>query len=625
MTAAAKRATRLLSLLAVVALTVGLAVAPAAAATATVTLSPGSSVQPPTVLMAGSGDLAGGAYPFLADPPKHFWVDGFVDSSQTVTWSVQSSAATTFHVDALVKGPVGTAFDVKVNGTSALQFTKTDPDWVRMSAGTIAIPAGVSSVVMSRVTGSGGGGSASIKSIDLVSSASWAAYQQRVAAFRGAAAVTRDEFSQAGFGLMFQYGAWSYPATGPNPGIEDHTNAFDVEAFADLVQDTGAGYVIWSISWWTYQMQAPISAVDAAVGNGERTSSRDLVGELATEFRDRGIMFMLYYHTGHDSHLGYNSTDFWRAQQWPDSFTTTASGDRSTFFRNWTSTVTEIGERYGNLLDGWFFDDAHVYYPADFEALGTAARAGNPARLLSWNKTWAPDYTEFEDVVFGEDGCLGGAPTGAAPDGGNGVLTAGSHAGELEHCQEMLEQDWGVYRADQPITTQKTALQLAGPVAARMQRNAPVSLTLMMHYPGVPSPASMQVLSELAGLLGNGSPRINNTSGGFTYSLAGQWGTSSNRGAGDYSDDVAYATANGASFEYAFTGTGIDYIGPASGLTMAEVYLDGAKVQTINRTDAGYAPQVVLAHLTGLSNGSHTLKVVKTGGAYLQVDAVAVE
>ncbi len=595
---------------------------PASAATATVPLSPSSTVVPPTVLLAASGDLAGGAS--VVNPtayPKHFWVSGFNSGTQTVTWSVSSESAADFHVDLLVDGPVGAVFSLKVNGSPVLQITKQDAAWSRITAGTIAIPAGTSSLTLSRT--SGGSGTASVKSIELVSSASWAGFQQKVSDFKLAGAATRDEFSQSGLGLMFQYGPWSYPASGANPGLEDHTNAFDVEAFADLVQSTGAGHVIWSISWWTYQMQAPISAVDTVVGNGNRTASRDLIGELAQEFQSRGIMFMLYYHVGQDEHLGYQSTDFWQAQNWPNSFTSSGTGDRSTMFTNWQTIVTQIGNRYGTLLDGWFFDDALVYYPADFEQLGAAARAGNPARLVSWNSWIAPGYTQFQDVVFGEEGCLGGTPIGAAANGGNGVMTAGKHAGELEHCMNMLEQDWGVRAANQAISTQLTAQQLAAPVAARLARNAPVSLNLMMHYPGVPAASSMAVLSDLNALLIGTETRKNDTDGQIAYS-ANQWTHSTNRGAGDFQNDVTYATANGASFEYAFTGTAVDIVGPVDGQVNADVFIDGTKVLTVNRTAASYTPQALLASLSGLTPGAHTVKVVKTGGQYLQLDALEV-
>jgi hypothetical protein len=68
---------------------------------------------------------------------------------------------------------------------------------------------------------------------------------------------------------------------------------------------------------------------------------------------------MLYYHTGDED------SGWWPYQQWPATFASNGTGDRSTFFANWTRVVSEIGTRYGTHLDGFFFDDGMVlYYPA---------------------------------------------------------------------------------------------------------------------------------------------------------------------------------------------------------------------------------------------------------------------
>ncbi len=91
--------------------------------------------------------------------------------------------------------------------------------------------------------------------------------------------------------------------------------------------------------------------------------------------------------------------------------------------------ITEIGQRYGTNLDGFFFDDGMVlYYPASFEQLHTAARTGNPNRLISWNDYVFPRVTDFQDVWFGE-GSHGQSQNGSAAAGGNGVFTSGPTKG----------------------------------------------------------------------------------------------------------------------------------------------------------------------------------------------------
>jgi len=99
-----------------------------------------------------------------------------------------------------------------------------------------------------------------------------------------------------------------------------------------------------------------------------------------------------------------------------------------------------MGNRYGTNLDGWFFDDGTMYYPAPFEQLGQAARAGNPNRLVSYNAWIASGFTDFQDVYFAE-GDHGEVHTGSAPVGGNGVFTSGSQKGLLQQAMFMMEQD----------------------------------------------------------------------------------------------------------------------------------------------------------------------------------------
>lgn len=593
----------------------------ATAATPTVPLPQAADFEQPITLLAASGDLSSGlSVESATSYPKHFWVNGFSTSAQSVTWSVSTTTATSYRVSLLANLGSGSKLTLASSGGETKTLTTTAGGWTRTDGGDIALPAGTSTLTLSHTSGSGN----QIKSIELVPSGAWADYQARITAFKKASEATRVELSESGLGLMFQYGGWSYPATGSNPDLETHTNTFDVKAFADLVQQAGVKHVIWSITWWNYTMQAPISAVDNIVGNGDRTASRDLIGELADEFDKRGIMFFLYYHIGQDEHLGYESTDFWRLQQFPKSFTPTGLGDRSLTLNNWKTIVTQIGERYGTKLDGWFFDDGLIYYPANFEELGKAARAGNPARIVSWNAWIVADYTQFQDVAFGEEGCTNLPGAGSPAVGGNGMIQAGKDAGLLQHCMQRMEQDWGVRSANQPITTQQTAASLQCSVSDRLARNGAVSLNLMMYYPGVPSSTSLAEVKKLANLPPS-SGMVNDHDPAVAYT--GAWGYASGRGsAGDYCGDVTYTQTNGASLQYTFTGTGVDVLGPVQDPVKGDVYIDGQKVATIDApASATYKPQQVLASVKDLPNGSHTLKVVRTGGGqYFQIDALRV-
>jgi hypothetical protein len=264
------------------------------------------------------------------------------------------------------------------------------------------------------------------------------------------------------------------------------------------VKSTGAQYVIWSMTWWTYDVCAPINPVDQIVGNGSRTSSRDLIGEVATALKKENIRFMLYYHCGHgDRSVGDDPTSWWGKQQFPaEEFTSRGTGDRSVFFNNWIKVITEVGNRYGTKLDGWFFDDGLIYYPAPFERLGQAAKAGNPARLISYNPWVAVRNTDFQEVWMGEN--HHGEPMfGSSGNGGDGIFTDGPLKGLLQHCMFTMEQDWGVHMPNQPIKTAVTTEQAISWVRSASQRGVPLSFNLMMWEDQTFSQASLDVLKDL--------------------------------------------------------------------------------------------------------------------------------
>ncbi|MGW1342937.1 X2-like carbohydrate binding domain-containing protein [Kribbella sp. NPDC002412] len=91
---------------------------------------------------------------------------------------------------------------------------------------------------------------------------------------------------------------------------------------------------------------------------------------------------------------------------------------------------------------------------------------------------------------------------------------------------------------------------------------------------------------------------------------------------GDYRDDVHFATANGAAVEFAFQGTGVEWItalGPDQG--EADVYLDGKLVRRVNlHNDARVTARQVFT--TSVKNGSHTLRIVKVSGDVLRNDTI---
>ena len=76
---------------------------------------------------------------------------------------------------------------------------------------------------------------------------------------------------------------------------------------------------------------------------------------------------------------------------------------------------------------------------------------------------------------------------------------------------------------------------------------------------------------------------------------------------------------------YSFTGSGIDFLTTMAGNRGGvDVFVDTVKVRSDSCFAAVSLDQQVCSSIRGLAFGGHTLKVVKTGGFYLSLDALRV-
>ncbi|WP_407319749.1 alpha-L-fucosidase [Isoptericola halotolerans] len=574
------------------------------------------------MLTAGSAERSD-TMPVVSSPrPKYGYVTGFETADDYLRWEVRTPAAAEFATTLQMNpGAPDQSFVVEVDGED-FPVTVDDDGWQRVDAGSIRLPAGSSTITMRRDSLSG---TAEVKSLELMRSDLVAGYEQRVADYREAGAATATDLSEDGYGIMFQYGPWGYPVSGDTAkSIDDQAADFDVPAFVDMIESTGAQYVIWSATWWTYEMNAPISAVDDAVGHGGRTSERDLIGDVAAALDEVGIDFHLYYHTGQDSHLGWGSTDWWQAQDWPGSFSDTGLGARETFFDHWKAVVGEMGERYGDLLKGWFFDDGRAYYPGRMEELAEAARAGNPERVISYNNANASLVTEFQDVSFGEH-----CRADDAEIGGDGSYVRGAEVGQQGHCMYKLDSAWGVSAPDQTTAQRFSAQGAYDLIRANSARGVATSLDIMMWEDGTIDPDTLDVLHELKDLRDDGTTdlcgpdctRLNNTDPSITYT--GDWEVSSGRGNGDYLDDLSYTDDADDSFSFTFTGTGVTLYMPRAGnYSSFDVTVDGVEQGTYDADADSYLAQQATYSIDGLAHGEHTVTATRAGAQWFQLDYI---
>jgi hypothetical protein len=547
--------------------------------------------------------------------PKHMWMTRFSKTTNDYfQWNVSLATGATYHVWALLNSKVAVPLRLSVQGeTATLDFTTRTIGWDKLDAGMINIPAGTH--ILKLAGNSDVSGNMDIKSLELLRESDRPAYEKRVTDFKR----YPSWFSHAKYGLMLQYGPWGYPKTGDRKSLEDFANGFDVPRFVNMVKGTGASYVVWSISLITYQLVAPIKAVDDIMGKKSLTSSRDLIGEIAAGLQTNGIHFCMYYHSG------LNQQPDWLAKQdWPSNFSRTGTGDKTVFFDNWVAVISEIGTRYGTNLDGWFFDDACNYYPAPFERLGAAARAGNPDRIISWNAWVAARYTDFQDVLFGE-GYHGENQFGSSGEGGNGVFADGPQRGLMGHGMFITEGSWGIGRRNSTIKTQINLNQALGWIKNASARGVPLSFCMEMWEDQSYAQTTMDIFTALDSAVASHPLFVvkNNADGAIKYS--GTWTLSSGRNACDYKDDVNSTESNGDAFEFSFTGTGVDYIAPKDAVCGSiDIYVDNIFKQTVNATSTTYQAMQTLFGIKGLPYGSHTIKGIKKDGSSMSVDAFVV-
>jgi hypothetical protein len=132
-----------------------------------------------------------------------------------------------------------------------------------------------------------------------------------------------------------------------------------------------------------------------------------------------------------------------------------------------------------------------------------------------------------------------------------------------------------------------------------------------------------QSLLTIQGTPGHMAP-VNQNANGTTYAGTG-WTYYGNRGLGDLDNDIEATTDNGDSVSYTFDGTGLEVLAETySDEGGFDAYVDGAqdtrRSWTENASGSTRLAQQVVYAVQGLTPGTHTVKIVKTGGTYLTID-----
>jgi hypothetical protein len=269
------------------------------------------------------------------------------------------------------------------------------------------------------------------------------------------------------------------------PGIAEN---FDAEAFVQRVHEMGGKFLLWSATWTTYYFPAPIKSIEEIMP--DRISKRDLIGDLIKACKKRNIRFIMYYHLGHDEEIVL------KAKGWESDWY--KKGRDLTDWLNLEIRIfTEIGTRYGTGLDAIFLDDACTWYPADFEKLGAALKAGNPDRVICYNPWIAALHTPFQDFYCGEgfDGTNTPWPIK------DGVFTAGPQKGLQVWGNFIFDgPGWGIKEPNIKIRApEKWSVEKLINLTRRVEEQQfSVALNLLIYEDGTLGKESYEMLRAVA-------------------------------------------------------------------------------------------------------------------------------
>lgn len=442
-----------------------------------------------TVLMGVDANLSEGLQRVSHSGHGKFQVAGWTRADQSATWKITATEAAGHDVFVLIKRANSQPLAIRVDaGGKALLGTlpANGFNWQRVKVdGLLDIAAGESTITVKIAAADGKTDfNAELHAIELVRPKVREALHQRALAMRSDPAW----FQEAGFGMMVHWTKQSVPLQGDAKPYAQAVADFDVEKFADDMKSTGAGFVVFTTSHAMHYFPGPLKALDEILPG--RTATRDLPADLAKALKKRGMKLFLYYHLGaSDDPEFLNASGFWET-------------DTTRFFNNWRTMIAEAGERYGDQLAGWWFDDgstSYYYRSAPWESLARAAKAGHPRRFISFNAWELNNPTQFHDFCTGE-ACYDprGIDALLSP-ADKGVYPSGTHAGLPASACLISDSNWVHTSPNTPPSAPRWNAEQLGDLLKqfRAHRNVPI-FNLEITQDGHLSPESLAVFKTAA-------------------------------------------------------------------------------------------------------------------------------
>lgn len=216
-----------------------------------------------------------------------------------------------------------------------------------------------------------------------------------------------DWLASCAVGLGVHWTAQTVPREGTACPFADAVSRFRLDEFLGAVERSGADFVIFTATHALQKLPFPHPIVDSILPG--RTAERDLLNQIAQGLARLGKRLIVYYN--HSCNKG--DDPLWeKAVGYRDQ-----SKDR--LADNLCAIVRWMGERYGNLIQAWWFDSSYSLDPRGphnsvttdmqgfefpWERLTAAAKAGYVDRLVTYNAGVAQTflYTDHQDYWAGE-------------------------------------------------------------------------------------------------------------------------------------------------------------------------------------------------------------------------------
>jgi hypothetical protein len=291
-----------------------------------------------------------------------------------------------------------------------------------------------------------------------------------------------DWFVKAGYGAMFHWTDFTQPREGTKKRYPDAVEAFDVSAFASLLEEMGAGYVVFTLNHAHPHCPAPIHAWEAV--HPGWTTRRDLIGDIAGALEKRGIRLILYINSPVLTNFGKTGET--------GLYELTFSEEQFTEIHK--NVLSEIGSRYGEKLAGYWFDSWYqslaAYPDVPIESIYRYCKVGNPGRITAFNFWVFPVLTPWQDYWAGELNSLHNPFESR-------YIQRGAGTGFQAHGMVSMLQSW-VHSETGPIPPpQFSAEDLIAHVKANMEHQAVTTINIGIYQDGTIEQSSLDMMRQL--------------------------------------------------------------------------------------------------------------------------------